>query len=263
MSTWVFLRGLTRDKRHWGGFPLIFAEHVPGARVVCLDLPGNGELHRARSCLRIEDMPAQCRSELQRRGVAPPYFLFGLSMGAMLASAWAVDHPDEVLGCVMINTSLGKFSPFHRRLQPQSWHRLLRIALSSNNARKQEGLVFDMTSTRADLREQTVERWARYRIQYPVSKDNALRQLLAASRYRRTDRPTRRPMLLLASAGDRLVHHDCSARIAAAWDAPLRIHPSAGHDLPLDDGPWIAREVADWFVKQHASSEPPAVMNAS
>ena len=30
MSTWVLLRGLTRESRHWGDFPDILREHLPG-----------------------------------------------------------------------------------------------------------------------------------------------------------------------------------------------------------------------------------------
>jgi hypothetical protein len=26
------------------------------------------------------------------------------------------------------------------------------------------------------------------------------------------------------------------------------LHPSAGHDLPLDDGPWVAAQVRDWLT---------------
>jgi hypothetical protein len=27
-------------------------------------------------------------------------------------------------------------------------------------------------------------------------------------------------------------------------------HPSAGHDLPLDDGPWLVRELGAWLGQQ-------------
>jgi hypothetical protein len=28
----------------------------------------------------------------------------------------------------------------------------------------------------------------------------------------------------------------------------LAIHPGAGHDLPLDDAPWVAQQVRDWLA---------------
>jgi hypothetical protein len=35
-------------------------------------------------------------------------------------------------------------------------------------------------------------------------------------------------------------------RLARYWQAAFAEHPSAGHDLPLDDGAWVAGQVAQW-----------------
>jgi hypothetical protein len=32
------------------------------------------------------------------------------------------------------------------------------------------------------------------------------------------------------------------------WKTSLAIHPDAGHDLPLDDAAWVARQVRDWLA---------------
>ena len=53
--------------------------------------------------------------------------------------------------------------------------------------------------------------------------------------------------LVLASALDQLVSPACSKSLAQHWSATLRIHPSAGHDMALDDGPWVAAQVKAWF----------------
>ena len=34
MTTWVFLRGLTRESRHWGGFVDQFQQAIPGSTVI-------------------------------------------------------------------------------------------------------------------------------------------------------------------------------------------------------------------------------------
>ena len=44
-STWVLLRGLTRESGHWGVLPALLAERLPHARVLTIDLPGAGALH--------------------------------------------------------------------------------------------------------------------------------------------------------------------------------------------------------------------------
>jgi len=42
---------------------------------------------------------------------------------------------------------------------------------------------------------------------------------------------------------------------------PIALHPWSGHDLTLDDGPWVAEQVARWLAAKHATglSEPTAV----
>jgi hypothetical protein len=45
-------------------------------------------------------------------------------------------------------------------------------------------------------------------------------------------------------AFERLV---CSLRLAQEWQAPVAIHPDAGHDLPPDDAGWVARQVHQWI----------------
>ena len=56
MSTWVLLRGLTRESRHWGEFPARLQSRFANSNVVALDLPGNGRLNAQRSPASIEAM---------------------------------------------------------------------------------------------------------------------------------------------------------------------------------------------------------------
>jgi hypothetical protein len=30
------------------------------------------------------------------------------------------------------------------------------------------------------------------------------------------------------------------------WQCSLRLHPGAGHDLPLDDTPWVLEQIQHW-----------------
>jgi pimeloyl-ACP methyl ester carboxylesterase len=88
--------------------------------------------------------------------------------------------------------------------------------------------------------------WTQARQQRPVSAANALRQLLAAALYRVRKNPPGVPLLLLASEQDGLVDVRCSLAVAQRWGCPLRLHPWAGHDLPLDDPDWVIAQVASW-----------------
>lgn len=246
MSAWVFLRGLTRESRHWGDFPAIFRSGIPDAEVVTLDLPGNGRLCRMSSPTRVEAIAEHCRADLAALGIRPPYRLLAMSLGAMAAVAWADRHPQEIEACVLINTSLRPFSPFYRRLRPGNYPALLKLALLGGSDDAWESAILRMTSRMAGSRTQILEAWTAWRREHTVSRRNALRQLWAASRYRA---PTRKPavrMLVLAAAGDALVDPRCSRRLARLWRTDFAEHPVAGHDIPLDDGAWVARQVRDW-----------------
>lgn len=241
--TWVLLRGLMREQRHWEDFPQVFSA-VLGAAVVTPDLPGNGTRNGLRSATRVADMVEFCRLDLRQRGLAPPYQLLALSLGAMVAVEWAARHPDEIACCVLINTSMRPFSRFYRRLRWQNYAALARLLLLGGIAR-QERLILTLTSSQGPQR--LLARWIAYQQEYPVSRINALRQLWSAARYHAPAARPVMPILVLASEQDRLVDARCSISLAQRWQATIHLHPNAGHDLPLDDGQWVAMRIKQWL----------------
>lgn len=251
MDTWILLRGLTREATHWGTFPDALRQAVPAARWVMLDLPGNGQFHRDRSPLTVQAMAQACRDEMARQGVAPPYHLLAMSLGAMVATEWSRVAPAEVAGCVLINTSMRPFSPFFHRLKPRNYLALLKLALLRTSAHAIERTVWRLTSNRPDMPADVVATWTATRAERPVAPLNALRQLVAGARYRApADAPVRN-LLLLSSVQDGLVDVRCSRALAHVWQRPLALHPWAGHDLPLDDPAWVVRQVRDWRAQTH------------
>ncbi|WP_010466527.1 alpha/beta fold hydrolase [Acidovorax radicis] len=246
MHPWILLRGLTREAAHWGAFAEAFERALPGARVVAQDLPGNGLLHRAVSPVTVRGMVERCRAELAERGLRPPFSVLAMSLGAMVATEWARVAPEELAGCVLINTSLRPFSPFYHRLRPRNYTALLRLAFGIKREEQAEQEVLRLTSNCVLRRQQVVPDWAEIRRQRPVSAANTLRQLGAAACYRAPEKAPLANMLLLASREDGLVHGQCSQAIANAWQVPVEFHPWAGHDLPLDDPRWVIEKVRDW-----------------
>jgi pimeloyl-ACP methyl ester carboxylesterase len=246
-GTWILLRGLTRESRHWGDFGAQFQQALPGSQVLALDLPGNGALNWQPSPARVQDMVAHCRAELARRGVKPPHQVLAMSLGAMVAVAWAEAWPEELAAMVLINTSLRPFSAFYQRLRPVNYAALLRLAALGGTTAQWEKTILRLTSQLAS--DDILPHWLALRRERPVSRVNALRQLLAAARYRALPTRPMVPTLVLASEQDRLVSVACSRALARQWQCDLRVHASAGHDLPLDDGPWVARQVRDWLAR--------------
>jgi pimeloyl-ACP methyl ester carboxylesterase len=240
MSTWVLLRGLTREARHWGEFPGRLAEALPDATPVCLDLPGNGRLSDRMSPLTVAGLLESVRAQLVAARAAPPYHLLALSLGGMVAVEWCLRHPAELAGAVLVNTSLRPFSPMHRRLRWQRWPTVLRLLFDLDGNRARERAVLGLTSRRAEREPFLIDDWVAWRGEHRVSRANALRQGV--------------PLLVLGSRGDTLVDPRCSIDLARRWGVPLALHPDAGHDLPLDDADWVVDRIRAWPQAATASS---------
>ncbi|WP_065309590.1 alpha/beta fold hydrolase [Janthinobacterium psychrotolerans] len=237
-----------REQRHWGGFPAVLGAALPGATIITPDLPGNGEHHALDSATSVAEMVEFCRQDLLARGLAPPYRLLALSLGGMVAVEWASRYPGEIASCVLINTSMRPYSPFYRRLRWQNYPALLRQLLLGDQA-SQEALILRLTSCQHGAGNPAlVEQWVAYQRQYPVSRRNALRQLLSAARFRAPASCPPLPLLVLAGAQDSLVDPACSHQLAQAWRIACETHPEAGHDLPLDQPDWVARTLVRWLA---------------
>ena len=242
-QTWIFSRGLTRSSAHWGRFIAEFEAALP-ARVITLDLPGNGLLWHEQSAASVAQMAQWCQQEIERRGIHEPVGVLAMSLGGMVAAQWALQQPQVVRELVLINTSMRPFNPFWLRLRPASFFSLLKLALTGATPQAWEREILRLTTHHA--RDDVLQAWCAERVQRPVSAQNAMRQLLAAARFRAPENGPQVPTLVLAGAHDRLVSVRCSEELAKRWGTALYLHPSAGHDLTLDDGPWVADAVQRW-----------------
>lgn len=251
MTTFVLLRGLAREARHWGEVPVRLRQQLgPGHVVMPLDLPGSGEFSAEASPATVPGIAAACRRTLAQRRIEGPVVLVAMSLGAMVALHWCQEAPQEVAGCVLVNTSVGGAGAFWQRLRPANYPRLVALLAPGRTLLDRERAVLALTSSRPQRHPGVAQRWAAIAAGRPVRRGNVLRQLLAALRYTPVSVRPRVPILVLAAAGDTLVHPDCSRAIASRWQLPIEIHPGAGHDLPLDDPGWFVQRVARWWTRQ-------------
>jgi pimeloyl-ACP methyl ester carboxylesterase len=234
---WVLLRGLTREAGHWGDLPARIAATL-GVQVHALDLPGNGARWRERSPSSIEALAQDVRSSAQARGLTRPVNVLALSLGGMVAVNWAERHPQELAQLVLVGTSARPHAPLHWRLRPRAALRLICALPGGDEAFERS--VLAVTSAGRD--EAVLPSWIALRRAHPVSARNTLAQLFAAARYRAPLRPAV-PTRLLAGARDALVNPRCSVRLARAWGVELRVHPDAGHDVPLDAPEWLIEQL--------------------
>jgi pimeloyl-ACP methyl ester carboxylesterase len=287
MSTWILLRGLTRETRHWGRLPAALRETLgqirgdslreatatatgmatatptsaTDVRLLLLDLPGNGEFAQRRAPASVAGIVAFVRQAALQTGVPGPYNVVAMSLGGMVATDWAQRHPGEIERLVLINTSMRPFSRMHERLRPSAWPGLLGVAAHWSNPADVESGIHRLTCNNVDNLSADLDAWAAIRRSAPVSRANALRQLWAAARFSAAAAAPRCALLILSSRADRLVNPVCSAKLAAAWGAAHHEHPWAGHDLPHDDPAWTAAQIRAWLMR--SAEEGDAATSAS
>jgi pimeloyl-ACP methyl ester carboxylesterase len=229
---WLLLRGLVREQRHWAGFAERLAART-GAEVRTLDLPGVGsERHRA-SPTSIAGIVEDLRGRFTPDG---EWGLFAPSLGGMIALEWARRHPRDFARVVVCNTSARDLAPPWRRFSPLAiWTAALGVV--SRDMHRREARTLQLVSNTTHGRAHAA-RFAGFALEAPVPKATLFRQLFAASRAT-APRRIEVPLLVMCSDGDRLCHPVASRRLADRLGAPIVVHPTGGHDLPLDDPDWV------------------------
>ncbi|MDP2308089.1 MAG: alpha/beta fold hydrolase [Pseudomonadota bacterium] len=250
---WLLLRGLVRERRHWGGFPEQLAART-GAEVLTLDLPGVGTERDRPSPTSIAAIVADLRARwLAARALAAPtsedtgpWRLFAPSLGGMIALAWGEAHPDDFAGVVVCNTSARDVASLFDRFSPAALGTVLRALPARGAAREAHilGLVSNTEHGRA-----RAEAFAALSKESPIGTDVLVRQLWAGSRAV-APQSLAVPLLVLCSDGDRLCHPRASHALGKRLDAPVRVHPDAGHDLPLDDPGWVMDQMVGWDARR-------------
>jgi pimeloyl-ACP methyl ester carboxylesterase len=242
---WIFLRGLGRHSQHWGCFPDRFRRAFPAAEIELLDMAGTGSEAARDSYLNIGDYAGDLRrrSRFVREGKTP-FAVLAISMGAMIASAWAERYPGEVGRMVLINTSSRADSRFYQRLRWRIYRRFLQMMAHGNDLLFQERVILRMTARGLPHMEALAEEQAGM-VQTTLS--NCARQILASARYGFPDRPEC-PVLFLAAEQDQMVDPVCSRRLAARWRAKLDVHPQGDHDLPLLEPDWVVKKVWEFCL---------------
>lgn len=237
---WLFLRGLVREARHWGRFPEQFCQTLYGAdsaAPIFLDLPGMGTEANRPVPPDVSGFVDDLRRRFQDLPVGEePVGLFAVSLGGMVALNWLSRFPQDFSRAVIVNTSAGDLSAPFERFHPRTYPRILKAILSSGKER--EMAILSFTSNNVELNhEEIAVRHAAYAREIPAKIPVLFRQIRAGMSSRTPER-IEVPTLFLASREDRLVDWTCSKRIAERLGAPLQVHGTAGHDLPLDEPDW-------------------------
>jgi pimeloyl-ACP methyl ester carboxylesterase len=247
-NNWLLLRGLTRESGHWGDFLTQLQHAFPKAQINCLDLAGSGVYYSQTSPNSIQEITQQLRRQAQENGwLQSKITLLTLSLGGMVAWEWMQQYPDDIHGAALMNSSLATVNPFYQRLRWQSYGKLAQIVWQSDIYQRELAVV-KLVSNLESQHEKIAAEWAEIQRLHPVSRKNALQQIIAAANYKPALAKPIPAVLLLNGLGDRLVSPACSQGISQRWSLPLVSHPWAGHDLCGDDATWVITQLQQWLA---------------
>lgn len=250
--TWILLRGLAREKGHWGPFLDEFVSRFSSDIVLPIDLPGAGEFVDTSCPRNMLEVFQFVRSQvIERADASAKFSVVAISMGGMVAMEWMKHKPEEIQDCVLMNTSLKSLSPIYQRLRWQIWQRFLQIITIQNN-RERERAIIELLMNNENSRNQALPLWAKIASERPITYSNFVNQLMAAARFEGLESKPEVPVLLLNSLGDRFTDPSCSEVLHEKWGWPIHRHPWAGHDLPWDDTNWVLNHIQQWCEAQDA-----------
>ncbi|MFB2653799.1 alpha/beta fold hydrolase [Shewanella seohaensis] len=231
MTTWVLLRGLMRDQRHWNGFDQRLRQR--GCTVFTPDLPGNGILTHQVSPLTIAEYASSVWQQLDEQLAGQAFYLLGLSMGGMLAMEMAKQRPEQIKHVFVLNSSAANLSPWYQRFNGlnalSAWLKRCR----GRQLNPIESTIVRLTSYRHRRDVALIARWSQYRHESTPHFSNACRQLWAAFRYRC---PAFLPVPVSILSGDRdaLVNIQTSRALAQHFNVDLVVLAYCGHDITID-----------------------------
>src|SRR5690606_3126215 len=134
------------------------------------------------------------------------------------------------------------------RLQPKAILMFLK-SLFQTNIRKREKMILETVSNAKHKHHEVYEKWVEIQQKRPVSRQNALNQIVAASRFKLNFKNPKADILIAAGKKDNLAHYQCSIEIANYWQAPIILHEEAGHELFLDEPEWLIQNIKDWLYE--------------
>lgn len=173
--------------------------------------------------------------------------LIGHSLGGLVALAAARAQPARVTGLALVSTSI--LAP--RDDQRAGWLRSLSLTEGGRMQEVINELVRDSVSTTHSRNEQAVGAVVRTMAQ-DTGPDRFAQQL--ALQLSRTDqslalRQFVGPVLILGGELDPLVPTAVLKRTAPLTvESSVRIHPQAGHYLPIEDAVWTAKQLSTWIL---------------
>lgn len=244
------LRGLVREKGHWSWFKAELQSALPKATITLLEIPGVGETYQQVSPDSFEEMISFMRAKHIQNIEGQDNVLLAMSLGGMIGKRWMDAYPQDFSKVILVNTSFKGITPLFKRLRPLSALKFLR-GFFTYTIEQRERLILEMVANDKEKRAALHSGWVQIQRERPVSRKSFINQIKAALQGEvSTTAPKNVKLLLIASKGDRLCHYQSSVLLQKSWGGELILHPSAGHDIPIDDTEWLIKKIKKWLSNE-------------
>ena len=246
------LRGLVREKEHWGEFKSIIQNQFPDANIVTPEIQGVGEFVDITSPDNFSEMIEFMRSKnLQYFDQDQNNILMAMSLGGMITRQWIELYPNDFKKIILVNTSFKGLNPLFHRLKPAGLINFLRIFFSPGTEAREKSIVQMVSNNRANHKT-IIAQWTDIQKKRPVKRASFVNQIKAALTFSPPQTwPKSLPLLILSGKGDRLCSYKSSEKIHELWGGDIEFHPTAGHDIPIDDSQWLMEKMSKWLVKEN------------
>jgi len=235
---WVMLRGLGRHSDHWGKFAELMGDEFD--EIQCINLPGISSNDK-NIPISISDIVDQIRDEFLKNKSTDDWSILAISLGGMVALDWVNRYPKDFKQIVTINSSTRSLSKFYERMQPGAI-KVIAKAVFEKDVKKREKAVLELTCDMKKITEEDLDKAVEISNKMTIDKKIFAKQLFAATKFVTPD-SLQTPYTVIAGAKDRLASVNCSKALANHFNAPIIIHPDAGHDLGTDDPEWLISEI--------------------
>ncbi len=243
----VLLPGLWRSNHYWHQFPEHLRRKLPSARVHCPDLPGFGEYCEGYSPSKINEILDLLRGSTWFKRLDRPFLLVGQSIGAMLALEWQSRYPDEVAGCILINVSDKAFPLPFKRFNWRAFFPLFYHWCLPSSALEREQVRLKFTSNMPKFRTSIIHQRTAWHLSFPPKLGNIWRQLIAIGSFHSEEINAVRPLLYINSIHDQWMSPDATDSMCERVPGKRMFHPTAGHDIALDEPAWLSQIVKVWL----------------
>ena len=243
----ILLRGLGREAGHWGSSLKTFKAFFPHSQIFTPDLPGAGVNHKNDVPFGLKKFIPILREQVDLKP-NENNIIMGLSLGGMCTMEWIRQYPQDFKGAVLMNTSFGDVSLPWKRMKPDL---LIQMAIAQFQKKEAgEEVVMEIISNNPSGYEENLKIAYELLKLRPMKFQSLVKQLLAGAFYRLRSREISTPLLVLGSTNDKMVSSECSVSLGKKLNCEVRLHPWAGHELPMDDAEWVCRQVRNWWQER-------------